>query len=165
MFAIKRYQTDISPNRSFALRHHPSSKLPAKASQCKRSWRCSCLHFWKRHQIDYVDICRNICLKSEQKFSPLCHLAKLFSAVSFPLSLDGFMISRSSAWWELRAGGWLSWLCVCACMSCVCFLMDTPSWSTSSISRVINGLQLDKKNFCFFLLESVQLFKNIIYRY
>jgi len=25
-------------------------------------------------------------------------------------------------------------------MSCVCFFMDTPSWSTSSISRVVNGI-------------------------
>lgn len=81
---------DLSPSGSFTSRRHPSRERTVKASLALQESL-----FWKRHQTDYVCICQNICLLSAQKISPLCHQAKIPSAVCFPLNLDGFMISRS----------------------------------------------------------------------
>lgn len=135
---------DLSPSRSFALRRHPSSEWTVKVSQSKRSWHCSSLTFRKGiRQIMWISVETSAFYQRRkshlsvirQKSSLLCaFLSTLMGLWSHDQSVIW------SACWELRVGGWL-WLCMCACFSCCCLLMDPPSWSTSSISRVTNGLQ------------------------
>lgn len=114
---------DFGQSRSIALRRHPSSKRSVKVNQSKRFWRCRSSRFGKGFgQIMWISV-ETSALYQRRK-SHLTVISQKSSFVCFPLSLDGFMISRSvgNVKCVMRASaGWVMVMHVCVAVR-VCML-------------------------------------------